>query len=237
MHRYFGIITARKGSKGIPRKNMQPILEKPMLQYTLEAARDSLRLDFCILSSDDHEAIKLAKKHHIEAPFVRPAKLSDDYATADLVVAHALEWYVGKFSKAPNTLVLLQPTSPFRTSTDIDEAIAEYEKNDKESLVSACEVINHPSDCITINFKGEIERVVPVAPNTAGRQGYKKVYFIDGGIYISNVERFRKKKKMFDEKSAVHLIPTSHGIDIDDSFDLDLARAMAYYSKNVKNIF
>jgi CMP-N-acetylneuraminic acid synthetase len=99
-------------------------------------------------------------------------------------------------------------------------------------------VSQHPSDCITVKKDGSLERIIlPRDDAKEGRQGYKKVYFIDGGIYISTVDRFLEKRTMFDNQSAIYVIPKSHGIDIDDPFDLELARAMIYYANNVKNIF
>ena len=239
MHKHFGIIPARRGSKGILRKNLQLIGNKPLLQFTLEAALGSQVLDFCILSSDDHDAIELSKKMGIDVPFIRPSYLSEDNSSSVDVVLHALEWYRNKFFEYPENIVLLQPTSPFRNSQDIDEAIREYEKTHKESLVSVCEVSQHPSECIMLTERGSIERIFLSRDETkAGRQGYKRVYFIDGGIYISSVNRFLKRGTLIDDQSGVYVIPKSHGIDIDDIFDLELARALFFYSENMnKNVF
>ena len=160
MQIYFGIIPARAGSKGVPQKNMQLIGDKPMLQYTLEAAKQSKKLDCCILSSDDPEAIALSKKVGVNAPFVRPDHISEDNSSIEEVILHALDWYKSEFSNHPEAFALLQPTSPFRTAGDIDNAIREFEATEKESLISVCDVSQHPSECILVKKDGTVERIL-----------------------------------------------------------------------------
>ena len=194
MHRYFAVIPARKNSKGIKHKNLQKIGQKPMLQYTFEAALGSGALDFIILSSDDPEAISLASQSGIHAPFNRPAKLSQDNSKSTDVFFHALDWYYAEFAGYPDNIVVLQPTSPFRTGEDIDHAVHQYEESKAESLVSVSEVSQHPSDCITLDDRGRIARVQLDEDKTkAGRQAFEQVYFIDGGVYISSVQRFPRR--------------------------------------------
>ncbi len=236
MHKHFGIIPARSGSKGIPHKNMQLIGDKPMLQYTLEAAKQSRKLDSCILTSDDPEAIALSEKVGVNAPFVRPEHLIKDNSATNDVIKHALDWYKSEHSIYPEIIVLLQPTSPFRTAEDIDNAISKFEKTEKESLLSVCHVSQHSSDCITVDANGNIERFcLSRDESMVGRQDYQKVYFIDGSVYISSTKRFLRKKTIFDFKSEVFVIRKSHGIDIDDHFDLELARAIIYYNQATSN--
>lgn len=236
MHGFFGIIPARAGSKGIPNKNMQIIGDKPMLQYTLEAAKQSEKLDYCILSSDDPEAIALSKKVGVNVPFVRPDYLSEDNSPTEEVIIHALEWYKSEFSHFPGVVVLLQPTTPFRTAQDIGNAIKKFEQTGKESLVSVCEISQHPSDCVILLEDKSIERLPLHRDNKkSGRQAYQKVYFIDGGVYISTFKRFLKEKTMFDNNSEIFIVPKSHGLDIDDFFNLELARAMIHYSQTTNN--
>jgi CMP-N,N'-diacetyllegionaminic acid synthase len=227
MHKYFGIVPARAGSKGIPKKNLQLIGDKPMLWHTLDAAINSIELDYCILSSDDSEAINLATIMGVSAPFVRPPELAGDQSSTIDVIEHALNWYKKKHSTLPENIVVLQPTSPFRTAIDIDNAIKKYQDCNSQSLVSVCDVTQHPSDCITRKEDGSLERIILQRDDSkGGRQGYERVYFIDGGIYISNVDRFLEKRIMFDNQSVIYEMQKSHAIDIDTPFDLELARSM-----------
>ena len=238
MHKYFGIIPSRAGSKGIANKNMQIIGNKPMLQYTLEAIIDSKELDYCILSSDDPNAINLATGMRANVPFTRPSELARDQSSSVDVLMHALNWYQKEWLHFPENIVVLQPTSPFRTAIDIDNAIKKYQDCDNQSLISVCEVTQHPADCVVLKQDGKLEKIPQLRDESKeGRQGYSKVYFVDGGIYISTVGRFIEKQTMFDEQSAIYITPKSHGIDIDDLFDLELARSMIFYNNNAKNIF
>jgi len=231
VNRYFGVITARAGSKGIPKKNMQLIGAKPMLQYTLEAALGCKSLNYSILTSDDLDAIALSKKVGVNAPFVRPHHLSQDNVPPEEAVLHSLDWYRSEFVGYPEAVVLLSPTTPFRTAKDIENAIKKFEQTEKESLISVSEVSQHPSDCITVKENRSIEIVLTRDGTKSGRQGYRQVYFIDGGVYISMVKRFLKEKTMFDSNSEIIILPQSHGLDIDEPFDLELARAMINYSR------
>jgi CMP-N-acetylneuraminic acid synthetase len=233
MHRYFAVIPARKNSKGIKHKNLQKIGQKPMLQYTFDAALGSGALDFIILSSDDPDAISLASQSGIHAPFNRPAILSQDNSKSTDVFFHALDWYQTEFSGYPDNIVVLQPTSPFRTGEDINNAIHQYEKSKADSLVSVCDLTQHPSDCITLDDRGRVTRVLlEVDKKKIGRQAYQQVYFIDGGIYISSVQRFLQERTLFDNHSAISIINRSHAIDVDHPFDLEIARAMHAYKSN-----
>jgi len=239
MHRYFTIIAARKNSKGIKGKNLQVIGNKPLLQYTIEAALISKILDYTILSTDDTKAIKLANRLGLKVPFVRPKSISQEDSTQSDVISHALTWYKQKYKQYPDQVVLLQPTTPFRDHKDIDDAIIKFEQLPCASLISVCEPSQHPCDFVFINENGKLERVsLGDNENEVGRQGYKNVFFINGGIYISTVERFIRKKFMFDENSSIHIMNKSHSLDIDYPFDLEVARAIYSYNlNNDKDIF
>lgn len=235
-HKYFGIIPARGGSKGIRNKNIQLIGNKPMIQYTFEASKNTSKLDLIILSSDDEKIINLARRFDIKVPFVRPTTLARDNTPTAKVITHALEWYKREYQDIPENLILLQPTSPFRTGEDIDNAIKKYENSQKDSLTSVCPVSQHPSECLTISDSDELEFInISHNLNLTRRQLYKKCYFIDGAIYICKTSKFLENKTMFNSSSEIFILPKSHSIDVDDWFDLLIARAIKYYSERVNN--
>src|SRR5690242_3805240 len=113
------IVPARGGSKGVPRKNIRALAGKPLIGYSILAAKASRYIDRCILSSDDEEIISVARAAGCEVPFVRPAELASDAADGLDVVRHALKALPGKYDYVVN----LQPTSPLRSTGDIDGAI------------------------------------------------------------------------------------------------------------------
>ncbi len=140
-YKFLGIITARGGSKGIPKKNIKNMAGKPLIQYTFDAVKNSKLLTRCIVSSDDDEIINFSKSQSIEAPFKRPKELATDQAQSVDVLIHAVNFLFNQEDDVPDYIVTLQPTSPLRTGEDIDRAIDIIIKDrDADSLVSVIKV-------------------------------------------------------------------------------------------------
>ena len=228
---FLAIIPARAASKGIPNKNLQLIGNKPMIQFTIEAAISSIGKSNIIISSNDMRALDLAKKLGLRVPFIRPEELSTDVATTSSVIRHAVQWYKKQYEFIPDNLILLQPTSPFRTGGDIDKSIKQFISSKKQTLVSACEPIQNPGDFLFKNKDGKYKRLDTVKDkdNINRRQQYPETYFIDGGIYISKTKRFIQTGDMIGHDPELFLTSQSHAIDIDTPFDLDLARSVYEY--------
>lgn len=221
---FLAVIPARGGSKGIPRKNLVTLGGIPLLQYTLEAAAGSDNLNRVVFTSDDPEMMALAQTAGIEVPFRRPDFLATDDASSVDVVIHALDWLTDHEQYVPDAVVLLQPTCPFRTAADIDEAIAIFDAGESECLMSVSPVLQHPCEMVT---RDDGKLVWAVSPPAAGRrQLFPTYYFINGATYIVTT-RFLKDRRRFDDPSAaLQVIDPRHGIDIDDSYQLELARTM-----------
>jgi len=232
---FFAVIPARKNSKGILNKNMQLIGNKPMIQFTIEAALAASKLNSVIVSSDDENIINFAKNHGIDAPFKRPEKLSRDNSKISDVLLHALDWFKLTYQSLPDNIILLQPTSPFRSSEDIDKAIEMFSNSPKKTLISATELSQHPGDCIVKNEDGKFSRL-KLKTNyelDIGRQAYPESLFIDGGIYIIETLEFLNTHRTIGDDPEILVTSKSHAIDIDTSFDLKIARAM--YDSNEFN--
>jgi len=227
-NQFFAVIPARKGSKGITNKNMQLIGEKPMILYTMEAALDSNELKNIILSTDDQNIINLAHKIGLDAPFKRPDNLARDDSKVSDVILHALEWHESTYSNLPNNIVLLQPTSPFRDSEDIDRAIKLFKKSNKKTLVSATEISQHPGDCLIKNQDGDYRKleINMISKNLSGRHCFPHALFVDGGIYITDTEFFLSTHELMEDNPQIMMISQSHAVDIDTDFDLKIARAI-----------
>lgn len=221
---FLGIIPSRAGSKGIKKKSMAQIGEKALIEYTIEAAVCS-SLSNIMLSTNDPDVIALAIRHGLKIPFIRPEYLCSDTANMVDVVIHALDWLKNEENYEPDAVVLLQPSSPFRDKYDIDNAIKEFKKSDKESFFSVIPVMQHPCDMISIdedNLKFVVERPV----NSYGRQCFPIYYFIDGSIYIITPEFLRKNRKFVDKSSDIYVMDEEHGIDIDNAYQLKIARGL-----------
>lgn len=223
---FLTIIPARAGSKRIPNKNMKLIGKKPMIQYTIEAAISSVGKSNILISSNDSKVIKLAKNLGLKIPFVRPKNLSTNKSSTSSVILHAIKWFKNKNKFLPNNILLLQPTSPFRTSIDIKKSIKKFVNSKKNTLVSASVPIQNPYDLIFKNKKGNYELLKKILGNSIYQKKKSKIYFIDGGIYISKTSQFIKSGNLIDESPEIYLTNQLSALDIDTPFDLKLARIL-----------
>jgi len=223
---YVAIIPARAGSKGIINKNTQDLNGIPMVAHTFIAAKKSKLIDSVYISTNDKYVLDLARNYDIEIPFTRPELLSGDKSTTVDVVIHFLDWFINNNKALPLNFVLLQPTSPLRDSTDINNAIEKFEKNNAESLFSACKVSQHPYEMFHMDSESDLDFFYKKNNNVSikTRQYYKNVYFEDGAIYICNTEWFLKNKVFLNKQSSVTVLSKKHSIDIDNNEDLLLAR-------------
>lgn len=218
--RYLGIVPARAGSKGLPGKNMLDLGGRPLLQHTLEAATGSTRLDRVLVTSDDEAALALAEEMGI--PSVRrPAELATDDAPVLGAVLHAAD----SIGAAVENVVLLQPTSPLRDARDIDAAIEAFESAGRATLVSVDPVSQHPCEVVRV-ADGRLVRAVEWPEGATGRQALPEFFYVNGAIYIARVDQLRATGAFQDEDSAVYVMEPSHSVDIDDAFDLDVARGL-----------
>ena len=139
-----GLILARGGSKSIPKKNIYPCVGKPLLYYTIKAAQGARRISRLIISTDNEEIAEVARSYGVEAPFRRPRELAEDLTPDFPVVKHALV-ELKKQGYAPDAIVHLRPTTPFKSSADIDEGIRILDENpDADSVRSICEPLHTP---------------------------------------------------------------------------------------------
>jgi len=232
-----GIIAARKGSKGIPDKNKKLLGGIPLVEWTLKAAHGSKLLDMILLTTDDEEIVRLTKGYRVEAPFIRTPELSTDSASMIDVISHSINFVISFQNVQIDNIVLLQPTTPFRTSEDIDNAISMFEQSHSDTLVSVCLPSQHPEDFIILNKLEGNRRIKLSAQTPVGRQQYEKVYFINGGIYISSFENFIKKTSFLNTDTILFEMPKSHSLDIDEPFDLHMAEGLLLQATENKNVW
>jgi len=214
------VIPARGGSKGLPGKNIKILGGKPLIHYTIEAARQVFNDNEICVSTDDFEIKNITEKIGLKVPFLRPVELALDNSGTREVLLHALKFYEDT-NYYPDTLILLQPTSPFRTSKQIKDALEEY-SNDIDMIVSVKETKSNPYYILfEENKNGFLEKTKEA--NFIRRQDCPKVWEYNGAIYIINIEALKKaplnkfkriKKYQMDEFS-------SH--DIDTLFDWKIA--------------
>lgn len=184
-----GIIPARGGSKSIPRKNIKNLGGKPLLAWTIEAAKTSGIFDRIILTTDDEEIAEAGRKWGVEVPFLRPRELAEDQTPTLPVLQHALVWLKEKQGYVPDAVMLLQPTAPFRRPADIKGAIDVLKESGADSVVSVVEIPGHfsPYWAVIENEEGRAELFIgePIRKRINRRQDFpKKTYAHNGAMYL-----------------------------------------------------
>lgn len=211
------VIPARGGSKGIPRKNIRPFAGKPLIAHSIEAAKNAPDVDRVIISTDDSEIASVAKQFGAEVPFLRPEELATDSARVVDAVIHTLDYLRENEQYEPTHILLLQPTSPLRTSDDITRALARMRKSGADSLVSVCRTENilltmDRDGLLAIQDKAEL-----ASPN---RQELTRYFRLDGSmIYIVRTDIFRAQRSFLAGKLVGYEIPRWKAVDLDDADD------------------
>jgi CMP-N,N'-diacetyllegionaminic acid synthase len=210
--RYLGLIPARGGSKRIPDKNIRQLCGKPLIQYTIEAARESKALWKTIVSTDDEKIMKVTRNCGAEIPFVRPANLALDETPTFPVVKHALDFYK---ESPPDAIVLLQPTSPLRISRDIIDAIKLFEQSGADTVVGISEEpVKLATMLKAVTEKPYLTLEMPkiLTPNESR-------YRLNGAIYVIKSSTILEKNTLFGEKVIGYLMPGSRSVDVDTMED------------------
>lgn len=214
------IIPARGGSKGIPKKNIKPICGKPMITYTIEAAKECSYIDKVIVSTDNEEIADVSMHAGAIVPFLRPDELATDEAKTIDVVMHAIEFYERKDERY-DIIILLQPTSPLRTGEDITKAVEYFMRKEQKSLLSVSEVSDHPILIRQFNDNNELDKMID-EDSTVRRQDMKKYYRVNGAIYINSMSELNPKTS-FNDNLMGYVLKKEHGLDVDEPEDIVLA--------------
>ena len=214
------VIPARGGSKGVPRKNIREVGGKPLIAWTIEAAKDARCVDRVVLSSDDTDIIRVAQEYGCEVPFVRESRLAQDETTTMEVVLDILERCPGY-----DWVLLLQPTSPLRSANDIDEAAERCLHYDAPACVSVCRAQESPYWMFTIRAEGRLEPLLANFQFTR-RQDLPPVYSLNGAIYLARTDWLRQHKKFISTGTVSYEMPVKRSIDID--FESDFQQLEIY---------
>ncbi|WP_339165019.1 acylneuraminate cytidylyltransferase family protein [Siminovitchia sp. FSL H7-0308] len=221
---FLAVIPARSGSKGIPGKNIIKVNNKPLIQYTIEAAKNSRYIDKIVVSTEDSLIAEVSINCGAEVPFLRPTHLASDTSKTIDVLIHVVEELKKRGSRY-DYIVLLQPTQPLRLSQHIDEAIEMIIQKQEESLVSITEVSEHPILMRTINESGETKNLLELN-STLRRQDFPKFYKVNGSIYINKInDNFNSKTSLNDNKIG-YIMDKKYDIDIDEPFDLEVLQLL-----------
>jgi len=219
------LIPARGGSKGLPGKNLIEFGGKPLLAWSVEAARESKApISRVIVSSEDSDILKAAAEAGAECPFIRPTELASDEASGLDPVLHALDWLAKYEDYHPEWLLLLQPTSPLRTAKDIDNSYQLVLEKEGDSVMGVTEAQSHPSWTKMVDEKGLLKDFVPREHLPATRQELQKAYVVNGAIYLIRVDTLREIGGFSNKETLAYIMPQERSVDIDTEFDLRIAR-------------
>ena len=223
------VIPARGGSKGVPRKNIKVLGDKPLIQYTIDAAKGVFDDEFICVSTDDFEIKSVVEQLGLKVPFLRPNELASDTAGTYEVLLHAISYYEAK-GYFPDTLILLQPTSPFRTSAHIKEALKLYHES-IEMVVSVKETKANPYYILFEEDRNGYLKKTKEA-NFTRRQDCPKVWEYNGAIYIINVKALKEKTISQFTKVCKFEMDETSSHDIDTLLDWKIAEIIINDKEN-----
>lgn len=220
------VIPARSGSKGLPDKNILPLNGKPLLAWSIDAARQSGMFDKIYVSTNSEKYAEIARKYGADVPFLRSPAAASDTASSWLAVSEALEKY-GDRGEHFDTISLLQPTSPLRTAEDIRGAFRVMEQRNAQAVVSVCETEQYPLWSNTLPEDGSMYHFLPPAEKDLPRQAMPLYYQINGAIYLLSVKAFQEHGQVpYDNGCFAYIMPRERSVDIDKAVDFAIAEAL-----------
>jgi CMP-N-acetylneuraminic acid synthetase len=226
--RVLAVITARGGSKGVPRKNLRPVAGKPLIVWTIERALEvEDRLHRIVVSTDDEEIAAVARQSGADVPFIRPAELAEDETDSLPVVQHAVGFVEEEEGTRLDWVLLLQPTSPLRAVEDIRATLDLAAKGKCDSVIAVEHVVHtHPMLLKTI----EGERLEPYGETPRERvrrqDCYPDVYVNNGAIYLTRRDTVMEQNLLLGAIARPYIMPSERSLDIDTEFDLRIADAI-----------
>jgi len=224
---FLAIIPARGGSKGLPGKNIKELCGKPLIAWSIEAGLKSKYLDEVVVSTDYQSIADIAKEYGASAPFLRPDYLASDTATSFDAVKHTIDYYKNELNREFDYIVLLEPTSPLREMTDIDNAIEQLLNSSADSIVGISKtedqnpafLVNKDSSDFISGYQNKDMKVLR-------RQDILDVYFFEGTIYVSKSDVLLVKKTFYHKNTIGYEVPKYKSLEIDDIDDFIMVEAI-----------
>ena len=218
--RVLGIVPARGGSKGVPRKNIRLLCGKPLLQYTAESALAALRLSRVILSTESEEIAEVGRRAGLEVPFLRPAELAEDTTPMLPVVQHAVR-SMERSGARFDAICLLQPTNPLRRSEDIDACIELLEQSDSDAVVTVLPV---PAEYNPhwVYFRGQnslLRLSTGEASPITRRQDLPPAFHREGSVYVTRRDVVMEQDSLYGRRLAGYQLDPQRSVNIDGPED------------------
>jgi CMP-N-acetylneuraminic acid synthetase len=221
-----GLVVARGGSKGLPRKNVLPLGGKPLIAHTVEAALAARRLDRVLLSSDDTEIIDAARAAGCPVPFVRPAELAGDHSSTVDVGLHALAWLAEHERYHPDVVVMLPATAPRRRAEHIDGAIDVLLQDSGAEAVVAVTEADYPPYWMLSLSANRLSWLFPEGARADHRQQLPPAYRPNGSIYVIRTAVLETRRTFYPAATAAYVMAREDSINVDAELDLVMAEAL-----------
>ncbi len=228
------IITARGGSKRIPKKNIKEFCGKPIIYYVIRAALEAEVFDEVMVSTDSDEIKEIALKYGAKVPFMRSKKNSDDYATTEDVIMEVLEEYKNRYNNEFENVCCIYPTAPFINGEILKKACKIMEQKNPAVVIPIVQFSYPPQRCFIIDEKGYAKFKYPQYVRTRS-QDLEKQYHDAGQFYIYNVKKLFEKKGIIEDDFAPIILPEISVQDIDTLEDWRTAELKYELLKNGMN--
>lgn len=225
--RVLAVVTARGGSKRIPKKNVRFLGGKPLIAWTIEAAKAVSALHAVVVSTDDEDIADVSRMAGAEVPFMRPEALSSDTAASLPVVQHATAFIEQRDAVTFDWVLLLQPTSPLRLPADIEAALALAAQDDSDSVVAVKPMPVHPVFAKKLDEHGLLKPLLMEEPEGLRRQDVSPAaYCRNGAIYLTKRSVLMEENSLYGKRIRAHIMPEERSIDIDTPLDFALAELL-----------
>ena len=227
--KYIAIIPARGGSKGVPKKNIKEFLGKPLIEHSINYAKESKYIEKIILTTDNEEIKKIGKDNNITV-VDRPKEISGDKATTESAIEHVISLF--EFS-IDTTIVLLQPTSPIRPKNSLDKMIKIFNEQLYDSMLTLSPI--HPLTWKIDNKKTECMYDYSNRPRRQDFKEKKLIYDENGSVYIFTNKIFIEKNNRLGGKIGHYIFKEEYGRQIDTPLDFKLLETIGKYLKRIEN--
>lgn len=221
-----GIIAARGGSQGIPRKNIRPLAGKPLIAYAIEAARAAKRITRCIVSTDDPEIMHVARQWGADVPFRRPAELATDSSLQVDAIIHAVLTLAEQGDAGYDVVAVIQPTAPLRTAADIDRALEHMAATGADSVFTVAPIANGlPYLMCTLDDDRPIA-FVDRPKLLKNRQAYPQAYVRNGAVYAVRKDVLLSRRTLIGDACRAVVMPPERSVNLDSPLDWHFAEML-----------
>ena len=224
------IVPARAGSKGIKNKNLKKLNGAPLIDHTLKFASSLNIFDEVLLTSDSKKILSRAREYNC-LEINRPKELAKDDSLMIDVVIHAYQEFANRNKYEPQSIVLLQPTYPYRKKNDLKIALKKHIKQNRNPIVAVQRMQEHPCECFYKGKNDSINYLIP-PPQNNNRQNYPEdFFFITGNFYISSINKLKSEKSFINSKTEFFETSEKLIIDIDTPKDFEFAEKVYSWMK------